>query len=101
MGSRRLSIFCRSTPVPKLNAEIIIGSPAVAAGISRVYPGVFSLATFFPFTAISCWLTESEVRAIERDPNRPDIFILQRYSPARSRTSVLSKPGSGEEVGAQ
>src|SRR6266404_652554 len=75
MGSRRLSILCRSTPVPKLSDPIMIGSPAAAAGISREYPGVFALATLLPVTAISCWLTESEVSAIERDPNKPDMFI--------------------------
>jgi hypothetical protein len=76
-GSRRLSIFCRTTPVPKLNDPIVIGSPAATAGTSREYPGVFALATLLAVTAISCWLTVSELSAIERDPNNPDMVILQ------------------------
>src|ERR1035438_2692485 len=77
MGSRRLSIFSRTTPVPTLSDPISTGSAAVTSETSRVYPGVFALATLLEVVSISCWLTESPLRATERDPNKPDIVILQ------------------------
>src|ERR1019366_8548045 len=84
MGLRRLSIFCRTTPVPKVNDPKITGALAVITERCREYPGVFALATLLEVVAISCWLTERALNAIERDPLKPDMGILLPGAGVRS-----------------
>src|SRR5208282_3361210 len=99
MTSRKLSIFSSTTPVPKLSDPSSIGSPAAISETSRVYPGVFALATLLEVVSISCWLTESPLRAVESVPNNPDMVILRLWLFRGPRPDFCPQQTGSEQAG--
>src|SRR5271154_5462878 len=78
-----------------LSDPISTGSPAAVTATSRVYPGVFALATLLEVVSISCWLTESPLSATERDPNNPDIVVPRSFSQVQFSIAVIRRLQAG------
>src|SRR5262249_37392979 len=94
--SRMLSVFCRTTPVPKVNFPRTTGSPGFNTGRCLENPGVFALATLFAEVSSDCWLTSRALRAVDSEPNSPDMISLlpagaRHYTPRSIRARRLAR----------